>query len=356
MSGAAFLRLKKLTGGGIMLRAARHNRREIQAELGATGPIEPSRSSLNITLIGPPNADEVAQLAKAKIAAAGISKVRKDAVVGVEFVFSLPTGHQHDVIDYFTACAKWVGREFGGVDNIVSADIHRDESQDHAHILLVPILEGRLRGSEAVGNKRKLSELQSKFFRDVAAGYGFSKPRGRLSGKNKTQAVRQVLDKLRKDPAAKSEAWAAIRDNVERDPLPYALTLGIGLTAQQEKPPRTMAQIFTSKGRGERREKPIGFDGEKPIRVSGAVRARTLGLCRLSPASAPSQAPAAPEHQHPESAARADHGDVEHCAQVIDQTVTIREDDFTPDQYDPETGEFYESTPARKPDGRRDHR
>ena len=34
MSAAAFLRVKKLKGGGIVLAAARHNLREIQAELG----------------------------------------------------------------------------------------------------------------------------------------------------------------------------------------------------------------------------------------------------------------------------------------------------------------------------------
>ena len=50
MSGAAFLRLKKLKGSGIIGKAARHNRRVIQAELGATGSIDPARSHLNETV------------------------------------------------------------------------------------------------------------------------------------------------------------------------------------------------------------------------------------------------------------------------------------------------------------------
>ena len=57
----------KLTGGGIIGKAARHNRRVIQAELGASGTIDATRSHLNITLMGPSTADEVAQLAKAKV-------------------------------------------------------------------------------------------------------------------------------------------------------------------------------------------------------------------------------------------------------------------------------------------------
>lgn len=282
MSGAAFLRLKKLTGSGIIGKAARHNRRVIQAELGASGPIDATRSHLNITLMGPSTADEVAQLAKAKVLAAGITKTRKNAVMGVELVFSLPTGHPHDVTAYFTACAQWAGAKFGGLDNIVSADIHRDEAQDHAHVLLVPLFEGRLRGSDAVGNKKKLTELQATFFKDVAAGFGFSKPRARLSGINRAQATRQVLDKLRQDPAGKSAAWAVIRDTVERDPMPYALALGIVITDTPNKPAKTMRQIFTSAGKGPRKEKPIGFKAEKPNRVSWVLESQTLGLCRES--------------------------------------------------------------------------
>jgi Plasmid recombination enzyme len=356
MSGAAFLRLKKLTGGGIIGKAARHNRRVIQAELGASGPIDATRSHLNITLMGPSTADEVAQQAKAKIMAAGITKARKNAVMGVELIFSLPTDYPHDVTAYFTACAKWAGAEFGGLDNIVSADIHRDEAQDHAHVLLVPLFDGRLRGSDAVGNKRKLSELQAKFFRDVAAGFGFNKPRARLSGNNKAQVTRKVLDKLRQDPAAKSLVWAVIRDSVERDPMSYALALGIAITDTPNTPRKTTAEIFTSKGKGPRKEKPIGFQSGKPNRVSGSPEAQTLGLCRVSISTPLKIAPPAPAHKRAEDSslkavlAKAKNYETdppEEQAPNIDQIVRVRDSDFTPDSYDPDTGEFYRPPPAR---------
>lgn len=300
MSGAAFLRLQKLTGSGIIGKAARHNRRVIQAELGASSHIDATRSRLNVTLMGPSTAEEVAQLAKDKITKAGITKPRKDAVIGVELVFSLPTDHGRDVIAYFTACAHWAGEKFGGLDNVVSADIHLDEAQDHAHVLLVPLIDGKLNGSNAVGNKRKLSELQANFFKDVSAQFGFSKPRARLSGHSKTQTARQVLDKLRQDPAAKSAAWAVIRDSVERDPMPYALALGITISEAPTKRPKTMREIFQGPGKGPRHEKPIGFDSApKPIRVSAPKNEQTLGLCRVSISNPPDKQPPAPADHQP---------------------------------------------------------
>ena len=309
MSGAGFLRLKKLTGNGIIGKAARHNKRTIQAELGASKPIDPQRSHLNVRLIGPSTPDEVAALARAKLVQAGITKPRKNAVLGIELLFSLPTNHQCDLTQYFTACAEWAGTEFGGANNIVSLDIHRDEAQDHAHVLLVPLIGGRLRGSDAVGNARKLSALQTKFFQEVASHFGFTKPRKKLNGKFKAQAIKQVLDKLRNDPAGKSAAWSVIRDHVERDPAPYAIALGILITNAPEKRAKTMKEIFTSKGKGQTHQ--------NPIRESIAFTKQTLGHCRVS------------------------------ISKVSTETVRIRDYEFKAEHFDQETGEFH--TPRNQP-------
>ena len=58
MSGAAFFRVKKLTGAGIIKVAASHNRRTIAAEIGAAGHIDASRCHLNVTLVSPTAAME----------------------------------------------------------------------------------------------------------------------------------------------------------------------------------------------------------------------------------------------------------------------------------------------------------
>ena len=261
MSGAAFLRVKKLKGGGIITVAARHNKRVIQAEMGATGSIDPTRSSLNETLAGPSTAADVGQLAKNLMTAAGVVKLRKDAVMGLEIVFSLPPGHAFDDRAYFSDCATWAGGYFGGVQNVLSVDIHRDEAQHHCHVLMLPLVGGRMDGGRMVGNKQKLIEMQKQFHLDVAARYGLTKAPAKLSGASKQAAATAVLKKMREtgDKAMQSAAWATIRAAIENDPGAFLMTLGIEQQVLQKKP-RTMAQIFTSKGKGSTKEaNPIDF-------------------------------------------------------------------------------------------------
>jgi hypothetical protein len=113
--------------------------------------------------------------------------------------------------------------------------------------------------------------------------------------------------------------------------MPYALALGIVITDTPNKPAKTMRQIFTSTGKGPRKEKPIGFQSEKPNRVSGPPDAQTLGLCRVSISTPPRIAPPAPA---PEDT----WGD--------DNIIRVRDSELDATNYDPDTGEFYRRPPA----------
>lgn len=259
MSGAAFLRIKKLKGGGIITVAARHNRRVIQAEIGASGSIDPTRSRLNETLRGPSTAADVGQLAKDLMMGAGISKLRKDAVMALEIVYSLPPGHGLDDKAYFTDCVAWAEKYFNCP--VLSADIHRDEAQHHCHLLLLPLIDGRMDGSNMLGGKQKLMEMHKLFHLNVAGRYGLSKAPARLMGAAKQAASMVVLQRLREtgDSALQSKLWAALRDKIEGDPAAFLMALGIESKAPTKKP-KTMVAIFTSKGKGKSKEtNPIGF-------------------------------------------------------------------------------------------------
>jgi len=90
------LRAKKLKGSAIIQAAAAHNKRTIQAESGASGSIDATRSRLNECLAGPATPGEVAENAQVRARAAGVVKMRKDAVRAIEFVVSLAPSHGID--------------------------------------------------------------------------------------------------------------------------------------------------------------------------------------------------------------------------------------------------------------------
>ena len=337
MSGAGVMRIKKLKGNGIITVAARHNRRVIQAEMGATGSIDPTRSHLNETLMGPSTAADVGQLAKDLMAAAGVVKLKKNAVIGLELVFSLPPGHAVDDRAYFTACAKWAVGKMDAV--ILSVDIHRDEAAPHCHVLLLPLIKGKMNGSDMVGGKQKLTALQKDFHAAVASKFGLSKAAAKLSGTAKQAGAQAVLKKLREtsDSALQSAAWAVIREAVERDPGPFLLALSIELkaTAKTLKP---FVDYVTSKGKGPAKEaNPIGFVSLKKEQT----------LCSVGfapkPAFVSSLPPARPSpHLTPPPA------QIECEAAPLD-AVRVRDDDLDPALYDFETGtQFKRPLPAAR--------
>ena len=327
MSGAAFLRIKKLKGSGIITVAARHNRRVIQAEIGATGSIDPTLSHLNETLVGPPTAADVGQLAKDLMARAGVGKLRKDAVMGLEIVFSLPPGHTIDDRAYFTDCAAWAGLYFGGAQNVLSVDVHKDENANHCHVLLLPLIENRMDGSNMLGGKQKLMALQRDFHVNVAARYGLSRAPARLSGTAKQLAAKAVLQRLREtsDGVLHSKVWATLREVIENDPARFLEVLGID-QAPTKGPGRTMAQIFTSKGKGLAKEpsNPIGFVAPR--------KRQTLCSVGFAPKPPPSS-PAKPLQDAP-----------------TNETTRVRDCDLKPAQFDSVTGDYCQlpTSPARR--------
>jgi hypothetical protein len=324
VSGAAFLRLKKLKGGGIIAAAARHNRRALQAEVGASQSIDATRSTLNETLRGPPTPEDVAMLAKALMRAAGITKTRKDAVLGIEIVFSLPADHQIDDRAYFDSCSRWADEHFGGAQNIVSVDIHRDESAPHCHVLLVPIINGRMTGSDIVGNRIRLRELQQDFHTKVGSRYGLAKAPGRLAGRGKANAAAGVLEKLRasSDAVLRSGIWPTVRDVIERDPAPFAVALGVDIQVPKKKL-RSMKDIFISKGKGPSREpKPIGF----------APRPERRSLCSVGFATAPPSLHAPPDVHEAQA--------VISTPVLVEDSIVVREEEIDASWFDSESGEF----------------
>ena len=262
-----------------LLSAAKHNRRVIQAETGARGHIDPQRIALNETIHGPSTPQGVVDLASTLLAASGVDveRLRKDYTQAIELLFSLPIDAAIDHGRFFVRCFEWTADRFG-LENILSADIHRDESTPHCHVLVLPLVNGKMRGSALVG-RAATAELRDSFYRDVAKPFGLRKPVDRMKGAGKAVAVCAVLHALEsnQDAILRSALWVVVKREIERNPAMYVEALGIDLPELPKKTLKPFVDYVTSTGKGAKSErvfapvatetKPIGFAGAdlKPI-------------------------------------------------------------------------------------------
>ena len=293
MSASGFFRMGKLKGAGKVLAASRHNKRQIQTEHGAAGHINAGRICLNYSLHGPNSPEDVAALARALMAAAGVRPQKKNAVLCLENLFGLPQDTIIDLDSYFRDCLQWTGQNFGGLHNVLSADIHLDESAPHLHVLILPLIDGRMNGSDLFGNRQRLQFLHGDFHAAVAGRYGLGKAPARLQGQAKEKTAHTVINHIRatNDSAQTSALWPVIRDSIARDPAVFAQSLGLDVATSTAKKTRTTAQIFTSKGKGSNKpSKPIGFAvSPKPIGFEAPSKSLSLcsvGLAQNTPSSA----------------------------------------------------------------------
>ena len=204
--------------------ALRHNKRVFK---GGKCPlnIDRSRSHLNYALAGDAEPETIVSHANDQISRAGIEKLRKNGVIAIELLFSLPPNrHDQDTSDYFLDCFEWVKGEFHC--EVLSFDVHLDESAPHAHALVLPLIEGKMCGSQLMGGKGELYARNDRFHKAVASKYGLSKT-DPLYGEEKWIAVERVKEVLRSDPVFRSKILDLVMGAVDCDPLPFMRELGI---------------------------------------------------------------------------------------------------------------------------------
>lgn len=110
--------------------------------------------------------------------------VRKNSVVALEFVVAINDqnvwNHYHPD-GFFGKTAQWLEQQYGG--KVVASAIHTDESNPHAHIVLVPTkekevkwknkngsgvrIETRLSARDITGGPEKLREMQDDFHKYI---------------------------------------------------------------------------------------------------------------------------------------------------------------------------------------------
>ena len=209
-----------------LLTAARHNLREIQAELGAVSSIYPERIRDNVIMSGPKTAAEVQAKADALRAGAGIDKLRVDFCQAVEVVFSIPPDSSVDAVGYFEQSLRWLAVAMPYP--LLSAVVHNDESTKHLHALLLPLKGGVYVGAAMI-DRKNLPTLMESFFNKVAGPAGFRRDGAKLRGRVKEMAVSAVLYECecRGLPELNGPLWEAFKASIERDPTHAMLVLGL---------------------------------------------------------------------------------------------------------------------------------
>jgi hypothetical protein len=316
MSDNAFTSIGKASGVGALLKFARHNKREIQAELGTASRIDARRCNLNYSLAGPSTAQAIAELAKRLMVGAGVTTLRKDAVRAIELLFSLPVGFAGDHRGFFTACLDWCASRFGGAANVLSFDVHLDEAAIHAHSLLLPLLDGRMKGSDMVGGRQILARHQESFHQEVGSRFGLRRAPKRLSSGQKVSLSMQVIDHMKRtnDAALNSPAWQTIRAAIELNPAPFAQAYGLPIETQPKRD-KTFVQIMTTPVKPEPPKpsstNPIGF-GKVANRKHQTLSCVGFGI---STASIPTP--------------------------IVDEFTRISEDSMPVQNYDSDRGDFH---------------
>lgn len=293
-NAAQFVALKKLTGKGIVLVAAKHNLRKIQAEIGADGHIDHTRTGMNITLAGAATAAEVAAYAESLINDSGVGNLRRDAVRAIEIVVSLPTASTIDHVVFFSDTLAWV-REFFSVP-VLSAVVHNDEAAQHCHVLLLPLVNGRMVGSDLVGNRKRLQAIQAGFYEQVGLRHGLTRPKAtrRLNSATRHKCASMAFAALVGNPdlLLRPDVENALLEMFGRNPEPLFSALGLTMPTTPTKPVKSFVEIMTKPCSLEKPANPIGFNRDsKPIELAAAAPEKHQTLSCVGFASKPHHVP-----------------------------------------------------------------
>jgi hypothetical protein len=161
----AVCRVAKVKGAGSISGKSDHNYRQ-----GHVPNADPERRHLNHEYVL--NYETLAKAIDARIKNAGISRVRKDAVKGMEFILTAsPDAFKRDqagqVTDDYRKSTwlqenlKFMKDQYG--PNLVAFTLHQDEKTPHIHAIVVPITDDKRLSAKELFNPKTLRQLQTDY-------------------------------------------------------------------------------------------------------------------------------------------------------------------------------------------------
>lgn len=324
--------IKRLQKRGIIKDAAWHNLREMQAELETDSNINPSKTNLNYILHGQNNSLGVANEAQALMDDAKVGNLRKDAVRGLEILFSLSPQSTIEHNPFFIDCLAWSKQYFE--IPILSAVVHLDESAPHCHIIMLPLIDGKMVGSSFI-HKPKLKALQEDFHTQVGQKYGLIKKvaQKRHSAAVRNEAAEMILTTIKDDLNALDDVtMGLLKDCIAQNPEPLIQALKLNMPRNQSKH-KTCAAIMTQ-DKPER--KLIGFCDDEPAKKNRSLPC--VGFRESTPHLLPSKVSPTGNHSQSLNIVQVDTAEASHSSK--DEYVREREDEQPADYWDEIQGEF----------------
>lgn len=167
----AILRFAKYKGPEISGIEAHNERTKEKYE--SNPDIDPTRSHLNFHLIKPER--KYRAESERQIKEAGC-RTRSDSIRVVEALVTASPEFfkgkkKADMKAYFQEAVDFI-KQHQSPETIISAVVHLDEKNPHMHLCFVPLTEDkRLCAKEIVGNRKKLTEWQDKFWEHMVKKY-----------------------------------------------------------------------------------------------------------------------------------------------------------------------------------------
>ena len=105
--------------------------------------------------------------------------VRKDAVVMCSFVVTSDKDFFNNISleqekAYFQKAYNFVKEKYGE-QNIISAEVHKDETTPHLHINFIPVTQDNRLSAKSLFDKKSLKQLQDDFYSQVSREFGLDR-------------------------------------------------------------------------------------------------------------------------------------------------------------------------------------
>ena len=210
--------------------------------------IDFSKTEENYSLKERPN-KTYNQVIKERIENLDLKKaVRKDAVVMCSFVVTSDKDFFNNISleqekAYFQKAYNFVKEKYGE-QNIISAEVHKDETTPHLHINFIPVTQDNRLSAKSLFDKKSLKQLQDDFYSQVSREFGLDRGGVEEHQKNidkvtyKKEKVKNELHEIEQIEKETSEKRAVVLDRAKLVDEYYNIKFD-GLTADDVKPKKS---------------------------------------------------------------------------------------------------------------------